>query len=84
MANDPDFESQVEAHFGIKPKHDMHKSRFIGGSSSMIDINPVVNQNLGSGSSMSNEVVLILSLLQILMVLLLVFIVVLQFWTMSM
>lgn len=57
LANDPDFESQVEAHFGIKPKHDMHKSRFIGGSSSMIDINPVVNQNLGSGVSLSNEAV---------------------------
>lgn len=57
LANDPDFESQVEAHFGIKPKHDMYKSRFIGGASSMIDINPVVNQNLGSGSSMSNEAV---------------------------
>lgn len=57
LANDPDFESQVEAHFGIKPKHDMHKSRFIGGASSMIDINPVVNQNLGSGSSTSNEAV---------------------------
>lgn len=57
LANDPDFESQVEAHFGIKPKHDMHKSRFIGGASSVIDINPVVNQNLGSGSSMSNEAV---------------------------
>lgn len=54
LANDPDFESQIEAHFGIKPKHDMHKSRFIGGSSSMIDINPVVNQNLGSGSSQDN------------------------------
>lgn len=57
LANDPDFESQIEAHFGIKPKHDMHKSRFIGGSSSMIDINPVVNQNLGSGQSQSNEAV---------------------------
>lgn len=57
LANDPDFESQVEAHFGIKPKHDMHKSRFIGGASSMIDINPVVNQNLGSGPSSSNEAV---------------------------
>ena len=30
LANDPDFETQVEAHFGIKPGHDMHKSRFIG------------------------------------------------------
>lgn len=57
LANDPDYESQIEAHFGIKPEHDMHKSRFIGGSSSMIDINPVVNQNLGSGSELSNEAV---------------------------
>lgn len=57
LANDPDFESQVEAHFGIKPKHDMHKSRFIGGSSSMIDINPVVNQNLGSADNQSNNAV---------------------------
>lgn len=57
LANDPDFESQIEAHFGIKPKHDMHKSRFIGGSSSMIDINPVVNQNLGAGQSQDNEAV---------------------------
>ena len=57
LANDPDFESQIEAHFGIKPKHDMHKSRFIGGSSSMIDINPVVNQNLGSGNLMDNQAV---------------------------
>lgn len=57
LANDPDFESQVEAHFGIKPEHDMHKSRFIGGSSSMIDINPVVNQNLGSGNQQNNEAI---------------------------
>ena len=57
LANDPDFESQIEAHFGIKPKHDMHKSRFIGGSSSMIDINPVVNQNLGAGPNMDNQAV---------------------------
>lgn len=57
LANDPDFESQVEAHFGIKPNHDMHKSRFIGGASSMIDINPVVNQNLGSGQNMTNNAV---------------------------
>lgn len=57
LANDPDFESQIEAHFGIKPKHDMHKSRFIGGSSSMIDINPVVNQNLGAGQNVDNQAV---------------------------
>lgn len=57
LANDPDFESQIEAHFGIKPKHDMHKSRFIGGSSSMLDINPVVNQNLGAGQNQDNQAV---------------------------
>lgn len=57
LANDPDYESQIEAHFGIKPEHDMHKSRFIGGTSSMIDINPVVNQNLGSGENMNNDAV---------------------------
>lgn len=57
LANDPDFESQIEAHFGIKPKHDMHKSRFIGGSSSMIDINPIVNQNLGAGLNQDNQAV---------------------------
>ena len=57
LANDPDFESQVEAHFGIKPTHDFHKSRFIGGASSMIDINPVVNQNLGSGEAQNNQAV---------------------------
>lgn len=55
LANDPDFESQIEAHFGIKPKHDMHKSRFIGGSSSMIDINPVVNQNLAGGQNVGSD-----------------------------
>ena len=57
LANDPDFESQIEAHFGIKPKHDMHKCRFIGGSSSVIDINPVVNQNLGDGQYMNNQAI---------------------------
>lgn len=50
LANDADFVSQVEAHFGIKPKHDDDTSIFIGGSSSMIDINPQVNQNLADWS----------------------------------
>lgn len=50
LANDADFVSQVEAHFGIKPKHDADTSIFIGGSSSMIDINPQVNQNLADWS----------------------------------
>lgn len=50
LANDADFVSQIEAHFGIKPKHDADTSIFIGGSSSMIDVNPQVNQNLADWS----------------------------------
>lgn len=50
LANDADFVSQIEAHFGVKPKHDTDVSIFIGGSSSMIDINPQVNQNLADWS----------------------------------
>lgn len=51
LANDADFVSQIEAHFGVKPKHDSDSSIFIGGSSSMIDINPQVNQNLTAGNN---------------------------------
>lgn len=52
LANDVDFASQIEAHFGVKPKHADDTSYFIGGSSSMIDINPIVNQNLsGDGQA---------------------------------
>lgn len=46
LANDVDFVSQIEAHFGVRPKCSDTVSRFIGGSSSMIDINPRVNSNL--------------------------------------
>lgn len=45
-SNDTDFASQVLAHFGVKPKTDSRVSKFIGGSDSIIDINPQVNQNL--------------------------------------
>ena len=51
LANDVDFASQIEAHFGVKPKHADDISYFIGGSSSMIDINPIVNQNLTEGDA---------------------------------
>lgn len=52
LANDVDFASQIEAHFGVKPKHADDISYFIGGASSMIDINPIVNQNLsGDGQA---------------------------------
>lgn len=46
LANDVDFASQVEAHFGIKPDDKNENSIFIGGSSSMININEQINQNL--------------------------------------
>lgn len=46
LANDSDFVSQIEAHFGVTPKHSDTVSYFLGGSSSMIDINPQVNSNL--------------------------------------
>lgn len=45
-SNDWSFEEQVLAHFGVKPSCDIHKSRFIGGSDSTIDINPQINQAL--------------------------------------
>lgn len=54
LASDADFVSQVESHFGVRPKHDNDSSIFIGGSSSMIDINPQVNQNL-AGSDDANQ-----------------------------
>ena len=40
------FVSQIEAHFGVTPKHSDTVSYFLGGASSMIDINPQVNSNL--------------------------------------
>lgn len=46
LANDVDFASQIEAHFGIKPDEQNENSIFIGGSSSMININEQINQNL--------------------------------------
>lgn len=45
LANDVDFASQVEAHFGIKPDYNNENSIFIGGSSSLININEQINQN---------------------------------------
>ena len=53
LANDVDFQSQIEAHFGIKPNDKDENSLFIGGSSSMISINEQINQNLTSGNKAS-------------------------------
>lgn len=51
LANDVDFQSQIEAHFGIKPNDKDENSLFIGGGSSMININEQVNQNLSDPKS---------------------------------
>lgn len=50
---DADFCSQIEAHFGVKPNTHGTKSKFIGGYSSIFDINPQINQNL-SGDNVAN------------------------------
>ena len=48
-SNDPDFASQVLAHFGIKPKTDVRTSIFIGGDDKTLSINPQVNTNFQNG-----------------------------------
>ena len=48
-SNDPDFASQVLAHFGIKPKVDSRMSIFIGGDDKTLSINPQVNTNFLDG-----------------------------------
>ena len=51
--NDTDFCSQIEAHFGVRPNSHGTKSKFLGGYSSVFDINPQINQNL-SGNNVAN------------------------------
>lgn len=48
-SNDPDFASQVLAHFGVKPKVDSRISVFIGGDDSTLSINPQINTNFQNG-----------------------------------
>ena len=48
-SNDPDFATQVLAHFGIKPKVDDRTSIFIGGDDKTLSINPQVNTNFLDG-----------------------------------
>lgn len=50
-SNDPDFASQVLAHFGIKPKVDSRTSIFIGGDDKTLSINPQVNTNFVDGGA---------------------------------
>ena len=51
--NDTDFCSQIEAHFGVRPNSHGSKSKFLGGYSSVFDINPQINQNL-AGDNIAN------------------------------
>lgn len=48
--HDADFVEQVRAHFGVKLSDNGEKSVFLGGYSSVFDINPQVNQNLADGN----------------------------------
>ena len=48
-SNDPDFATQVLAHFGIKPNVDSRTSVFIGGDDKTLSINPQVNTNFLDG-----------------------------------
>lgn len=50
-SNDPDFASQVLAHFGIKPQVDSRTSIFIGGDDKTLSINPQVNTNFQDGGA---------------------------------
>lgn len=51
--HDADFVSQVKAHFGVTPNDNGEKSIFLGGYSSVFDINPQINQNL-TGDNVAN------------------------------
>lgn len=51
--NDTDFVYQIEAHFGVKPNQHGSHAKFIGGYSSVFDINPQINQNL-AGDNVAN------------------------------
>lgn len=51
--NDTDFCSQIEAHFGVRPNSHGSKSKFLGGYSSVFDINPQINANL-AGDNVAN------------------------------
>lgn len=48
-SNDPDFATQVLAHFGIKPKVDSRTSVLIGGDDKTLSINPQINTNFQDG-----------------------------------
>lgn len=51
--HDADFVDQIKAHFGVTPSDNGEKSLFLGGYSSVFDINPQINANL-TGDNVAN------------------------------
>lgn len=51
--HDADFVDQIKAHFGVTPADNGEKSVFLGGYSSVFDINPQINANL-TGDNVAN------------------------------
>lgn len=52
QTGDPDYKSQIEKHFNVTvPDGISSQCRYLGGSSSTLDINEVVNQNLDAASA---------------------------------
>lgn len=51
--HDADFVDQIKAHFGVTPPDNGEKSLFLGGYSSVFDINPQINANL-TGDNVAN------------------------------
>lgn len=50
-SNDNDYISQIEAHFGFRPKVESTRCTFIGGFSDEINVSTVVNNNLSDNNS---------------------------------
>lgn len=50
-SNDTDYISQIEAHFGFRPKVESTKCTFIGGFSDELNVSTVVNNNLSDDNS---------------------------------
>lgn len=45
-SHDNDYSSQVLAHFGVAPQDDIYRTYFVGGSTSVMQVDTQVNQNL--------------------------------------
>lgn len=50
-SHDNDYSSQVLAHFGVAPQDDIYRTYFVGGSTSVMQVDTQVNQNLADENS---------------------------------